>query len=79
MQEWKLQDKIRKALADAQGDLDEAARLLGTKPPSLERKLKYLLWAERVAVSIAGTHAALEANLAEKIAAARRMLGTGAV
>ena len=40
MQEWKLQDKIRKALADAQGDLDEAARLLGTKPPSLERKLK---------------------------------------
>jgi two-component system response regulator HydG len=40
MQEWKLQDKIRKALADAHGNLDEAARLLGTKPQSLERKLK---------------------------------------
>ncbi len=40
MQDWKLQDKIKKALADAQGDLDVAARLLGTKTPSLQRKLK---------------------------------------
>jgi two-component system response regulator HydG len=40
MQEWKLQDRIRTALTDAHGDLDEAARLLGTKLASLERKLK---------------------------------------
>jgi two-component system response regulator HydG len=40
MQDWKLQDKIRKALADARGDLDEASRLLGTKPQTLQRKLK---------------------------------------
>jgi two-component system response regulator HydG len=42
MQDWKLQDKIRKALGEAQGDLDEAARLLGTKPHTLQRKLKKL-------------------------------------
>jgi two-component system response regulator HydG len=40
MQDWKLQDKIRKALADAQGDLAAAAGLLGVKSESLQRKLR---------------------------------------
>lgn len=40
IQDWKLQDKIKKALTDAKGNLDEAARLLGTKPQLLERKMK---------------------------------------
>jgi guanosine-3',5'-bis(diphosphate) 3'-pyrophosphohydrolase len=44
-------------------------------PWSLERKLNYLLWAEQVAASVAGTHAGLEAALDEKIAATRRLLG----
>ena len=40
IQDWKLRDKIRAALDEAHGDLDAAARLLGTKPPLLQRKLK---------------------------------------
>jgi two-component system, NtrC family, response regulator HydG len=40
IQDWKLQDKIKQALADAGGDFDAAAKLLSTKPQVLERKLK---------------------------------------
>jgi two-component system response regulator HydG len=40
IQNWRQQDKIKRALADAHGDLDEAARSLGTKPVALQRKLK---------------------------------------
>ena len=40
IQDWKLQDKIKHALADAKGDFDEAARKLNTKPAALQRKLK---------------------------------------
>jgi two-component system response regulator HydG len=46
IQDWKLQDRIRQALTDARGDLDEAARLLNTKPAALQRKLKRLGMAE---------------------------------
>ncbi len=38
--DWKLQDKIKQALADANGDLDAAAKLLNTKPQLLDRKMK---------------------------------------
>jgi two-component system response regulator HydG len=40
IQDWKLQDKIRKALADSHGDLAAAAVLLGVKPEGLQRKLR---------------------------------------
>jgi len=40
MQDWKLQDRIRKGLNDANGNLAEAARLLNMKEPALERKIK---------------------------------------
>ena len=45
-------------------------------PPrwTLERKLEYLRWAERVAAAVSGTHAGLESELAGKIAAAREAL-----
>ena len=45
-------------------------------PPrwTLERKLDYLRWAERVAAAVSGTHAGLESELAGKIAAAREAL-----
>jgi two-component system response regulator HydG len=42
IQSWKQQDQIKQAIADAHGELDEAARLLGLKPDALERKLKRL-------------------------------------
>jgi two-component system response regulator HydG len=42
IQDWKLQDQIRKALADADGDVAAAAGRLGLKPEALERKLKKL-------------------------------------
>jgi two-component system response regulator HydG len=40
IQDWKLQDKIRDALAEADGKIDQAARLLGIKEQVLERKVK---------------------------------------
>jgi two-component system response regulator HydG len=40
IQDWKLQDKIKQALTDANGDLEAAAKLLNTKPQVLQRKLK---------------------------------------
>ena len=40
MQDWKLQDKIKHALADAGGDVAKAAEALKTKPQALQRKLK---------------------------------------
>jgi two-component system response regulator HydG len=40
IQDWKLQDKIKEALAAAKGDLDAAAKILNTKPQALERKMK---------------------------------------
>jgi len=45
-------------------------------PPqwTLERKLNYVRWAERMAAAIAGTHASLEKALAGEIAAAHKAL-----
>ncbi|MFO0966031.1 MAG: helix-turn-helix domain-containing protein [Gemmataceae bacterium] len=40
IQDWKNQDKIKAALADANGEIETAAKALGMKPPALERKLK---------------------------------------
>jgi len=40
MQDWKLHDKIKQALADAGGDVAKAAEALKTKPQTLQRKLK---------------------------------------
>jgi DNA-binding NtrC family response regulator len=40
IQDWKLQDKIKQALADAAGDLEAAAKLLKTTPQLLQRKMK---------------------------------------
>ena len=40
IQDWKLQDKIKQALADANGDLEGAAKLLNMKPLVLQRKMK---------------------------------------
>jgi DNA-binding NtrC family response regulator len=42
IQEWKLQDKIKEALASSDGDLPKAAAILGMKPDALEKKLKKL-------------------------------------
>jgi two-component system response regulator HydG len=42
MQDWKLQDKIRAALKEADGDLAKAAGLMGIKPEVLGRKIKKL-------------------------------------
>jgi len=42
MQDWKLQDKIRDALKEAEGDLDKAAAVMGIKPEMLARKMKKL-------------------------------------
>jgi len=38
--DWKLQDRIKQAMKDANGDLDAAAKLLNTKAPLLQRKMK---------------------------------------
>jgi two-component system, NtrC family, response regulator HydG len=40
IQDWKLQDKIKQAMTDANGDLEAAAKLLNTKPTLLQRKMK---------------------------------------
>ena len=42
MQDWKLQDKIRASLKEAEGDLAKAAALMGIKPEVLGRKMKKL-------------------------------------
>ncbi len=42
MLDWKLQDKIREALASAGGDLAKAAATMGIKPDVLKRKIKKL-------------------------------------
>src|ERR1019366_9728528 len=38
IQDWKLQDRIRQAFADAHGDVEAAAKILNTKPAVLQRK-----------------------------------------
>jgi two-component system, NtrC family, response regulator HydG len=40
IQDWKLQDRIKKALSDAGGDPAEAAKLLGITETALQRKIK---------------------------------------
>jgi two-component system response regulator HydG len=40
IQEWKAQDRIKEALADANGNVAAAARALGMTAEALERKLK---------------------------------------
>jgi two-component system response regulator HydG len=40
IQDWKVQDKIRGALADSHGNIEEAAAALGLKGPTLQRKIK---------------------------------------
>ena len=40
MQDWKLQDTVKEALTNANGNLEEAAKALNMKPSVLERKAK---------------------------------------
>ena len=40
IEEWKLQDKAKQAFADANGNVEAAAKLLNTKPQVLQRKMK---------------------------------------
>ena len=40
MQDWKVQDEIRGALARAGGNIEEAARTLEMTTPALERRIK---------------------------------------
>jgi two-component system response regulator HydG len=40
IQDWKLQDRIRKALDEAGGDVEQAAKALGVKEQLLQRKIK---------------------------------------
>src|SRR5262249_9963111 len=42
MQDWKVQDRIREALGETGGNVEEAAKKLDMKPEALERKLKKL-------------------------------------
>jgi two-component system, NtrC family, response regulator HydG len=46
IQDWKLQDKIREALNDANHDLTVAAKALNMKEAALERKIKKWGWHE---------------------------------
>ncbi len=46
IQDWKLQDKIRQALHDADGDAEQAAKSLGITESALQRKIKK--WGMRV-------------------------------
>jgi transcriptional regulator with GAF, ATPase, and Fis domain len=48
MQDWKLQDKIKEALTEANGDVDEAAKKIGMKGAALARKIKK--WGMKVGV-----------------------------
>jgi two-component system response regulator HydG len=47
IQEWKLQDKIRKALDEAHHDVAVAAKALNMKEAVLERKIKKWGWNEK--------------------------------
>jgi two-component system response regulator HydG len=47
IQEWKLQDKIRKALEEANHDLAAAAKALNMKESVLERKIKKWGWHDK--------------------------------
>ncbi len=38
--DWKMQDKVKQALADANGNFEAATKLLNTKPQVLQRKMK---------------------------------------
>jgi two-component system response regulator HydG len=40
IQDWKLQDKIKDAMAQGGGDLGKAAEILGLTLPTLQRKMK---------------------------------------
>jgi DNA-binding NtrC family response regulator len=40
IQDWKLQDKIREALTEAGGNMEEAAQVLGMTEQALRRKIK---------------------------------------
>lgn len=42
IQDWKLQDQIKEALAQAGGDIAEAAKLMNVSLPVLQRKMKKL-------------------------------------
>ncbi|MCI0740793.1 MAG: sigma-54 dependent transcriptional regulator [Gemmataceae bacterium] len=42
IQDWKVQDSIKEALRNANGDFDRAAHALGMKPQMLQRKMKKL-------------------------------------
>lgn len=42
IQDWKLQDQIKKALDEAHGDVDVAAKAMNVKPQVLQRKMKKL-------------------------------------
>ncbi|MEI7686346.1 MAG: sigma-54 dependent transcriptional regulator [Planctomycetota bacterium] len=42
IQDWKLQDQVKKALAEAGGDVDKAAELMNVSPAVLHRKMKKL-------------------------------------
>jgi two-component system response regulator HydG len=44
IQDWKLQDRVRKTLTEAGNDLAAAARQLGMKQSALERKIKKWGW-----------------------------------
>jgi two-component system response regulator HydG len=47
IQDWKLQDKIRQALEDANHDIAAAAKALNMKEAALERKIKKWGWNEK--------------------------------
>jgi transcriptional regulator with GAF, ATPase, and Fis domain len=40
MQDWKLQDRVKAALAEANGDVAAAAESLGMTADALEKRLK---------------------------------------
>ena len=40
IQDWKVQDRFRGALAQAGGNIEEAAKLLGLREDAVRRKLK---------------------------------------
>jgi two-component system response regulator HydG len=44
IQEWKLQDRVRERVEEANGNVAEAAKLLNMKPAALERKIKKWGW-----------------------------------
>jgi GTP diphosphokinase / guanosine-3',5'-bis(diphosphate) 3'-diphosphatase len=72
--------KSREARLIKLSDLIANVHDVAHHPPqwTLERKLNYLLWAERVGGAVAGTHAELEAMLSREIAEARALLAPAA-